>query len=218
VQRRLGVIHTRIMASLSCNILVYFSILGTILIAMVIALWQLSQTFEPLSEIHKRRLESYKLAEELRRSSDELTGMVCTYAVMGDERYSLPCTLLLLDIDLFKSINDQQGHLIGDQVLIAVAESPNNSIRSTDVAGLWGGEAFLVICPETDVEKGYVVAEKIRTCIMEHAYTRGVSITISGGIAPLMLGETTDTTLERADRALCSAKRNGRNQVCCDAP
>ena len=124
-------------------------------------------------------------------------------------------TLLMLDIDHFKRINDEHGHLCGDEVIRNVAALLRDSLREQDVPGRYGGEEFGVILPETDAEGGYVIAERIRTRIdraLLHA-AAGVRGTVSVGIAELGPGEAGYTDwIAHADRALYAAKAAGRNR------
>lgn len=123
-----------------------------------------------------------------------------------------PLSLLLLDIDHFKNVNDLHGHSIGDKVLIEIANILRSSIRSTDFVGRYGGEEFMVILPECDADGAMKVAEKIRLTIQEFDFEAGLKITISGGIRQFH-GESVDQMIEFADQNLYLAKKNGRNQI-----
>jgi two-component system cell cycle response regulator len=134
-----------------------------------------------------------------------------------------PLSLLVLDIDFFKSINDNYGHDAGDDVLREFATRVRKSIRGIDLACRLGGEEFVVVMPETDLAVAAVVAERIRRRIAGepfsiHKGTGSVDVTISIGIAGLSESDdSADTILKRADQALYRAKRDGRNRVVADA-
>jgi two-component system cell cycle response regulator len=133
-----------------------------------------------------------------------------------------PLTVLLLDIDYFKSINDGYGHDAGDDVLREFAIRIKKSIRGIDLACRYGGEEFVVVMPETDMAVATVVAERLRRRIASEPFplaegARKVEVTISIGIATLRRGESAAAVLKRADQALYRAKRDGRNRVVPDA-
>jgi two-component system, cell cycle response regulator len=134
-----------------------------------------------------------------------------------------PLSLLILDIDYFKSINDTHGHDAGDDVLREFATRVRKSIRGIDLACRLGGEEFVVVMPETDLAVAAVVAERIRRKIAGepfsiHKGTGSVDVTISIGIAGLTEADDgADTIIKRADQALYRAKRDGRNRVVADA-
>jgi two-component system cell cycle response regulator len=133
-----------------------------------------------------------------------------------------PLTVLVLDIDYFKSINDNHGHDAGDDVLREFALRIRKSIRGIDLACRFGGEEFVVVMPETDLAVATMVAERLRRRIATEPFTiqqgaRALEVTISIGIAALGAGDTAAAVLKRADQALYRAKRDGRNRVVPDA-
>ncbi len=133
-----------------------------------------------------------------------------------------PLTVLVLDIDYFKSINDSWGHDAGDDVLREFALRIKKSIRGIDLACRYGGEEFVVVMPETDMAVATVVAERLRRRIATEPFpiqqgARMIEVTISVGIAALGKGDTAAGVLKRADQALYRAKRDGRNRVVPDA-
>jgi two-component system, cell cycle response regulator len=160
-------------------------------------------------------------------STDPLTGLlnrrrgweILEYEASRSIRNAGKTTILLFDIDHFKSINDSFGHDKGDTILINVAEKLTRTLRKQDSCIRWGGEEFLVIMPETGLDGGYVAAEKIRED-MEHAdWDLGnQSLTISIGVASQSPGEDWNTTIQRADRALYEAKSSGRNRTVVSHP
>ena len=133
-----------------------------------------------------------------------------------------PLTVLVLDIDYFKSINDSHGHDAGDDVLREFAIRIRKSIRGIDLACRYGGEEFVVVMPETDLAVATMVAERLRRRIASEAFpiqqgARSVEVTISIGIAALGRGDNAASVIKRADQALYRAKRDGRNRVVPDA-
>jgi len=131
------------------------------------------------------------------------------------QRYGTPLSMLVCDIDFFKRINDTYGHKVGDRALMAIAKSMAHHIRETDYLARVGGEEFVVLLPETSLKQAGVVAEKLRrgveSCVFVYEGKR-VPITISGGIAEFAAGDEMDDAYIRADKALYSAKEQGRNR------
>lgn len=128
-------------------------------------------------------------------------------------RYGTQFCILLLDIDLFKSVNDTYGHQTGDEVLVGIARTLQDGIREVDVAGRWGGEEFLIICRETALEGALVLAEKLRVAVHARAYDKVGHMSASFGVAMFRPGEVLTETIARADAALYRAKQGGRNRV-----
>jgi two-component system cell cycle response regulator len=133
-----------------------------------------------------------------------------------------PLTVLVLDIDYFKSINDTHGHDAGDDVLREFALRIRKSIRGIDLACRYGGEEFVVVMPETDLAVATMVAERLRRRIASEPFpiqqgARSIEVTISIGIAGLGGADNAASVLKRADQALYRAKRDGRNRVVPDA-
>lgn len=121
--------------------------------------------------------------------------------------------ILLLDVDFFKSINDEYGHDMGDEILIKISRSIEGSIRDGDLAGRWGGEEFICVLPNADEELAWIVAERVRRHI-ESSITTPRQVTISAGAAIMEPGEKMRDLVKRADVALYDAKKQGRNRVC----
>ena len=131
------------------------------------------------------------------------------------QRYNSPLSILVCDIDLFKRINDTYGHKAGDRALVAIAKSMDLHIRETDYLARVGGEEFVVLLPETNLQQAEIVAEKLRKGVEACAFVyegKPVPITISGGIAEFAAGDKIDDVYIRADRALYKAKEQGRNR------
>lgn len=133
------------------------------------------------------------------------------------ERHDRPLSLVLFDIDCFKDVNDTHGHLCGDMVLKQVAASVREHVRSEQVFARLGGDEFAVLCPETGIDGGLALAEKLRSRLGELSFSREgtvFSVTCSFGIAERDAQMPTDQSLfEAADRALYVAKGGGRNRV-----
>ena len=127
-------------------------------------------------------------------------------------KYSRALSLLLLDVDHFKKINDTFGHLTGDKVLQVLALLLKESTQEDDVVARYGGEEFAVILPASDQQRALKTAERIRY-LAETSYSATPSFTVSIGVVTMSPGDTMTSLQSKADRALYSSKRNGRNQV-----
>jgi diguanylate cyclase len=134
-----------------------------------------------------------------------------------------PLSLLMFDIDHFKSFNDSYGHLTGDQVLRLVGMSLRQTIKGQDITARYGGEEFAVVLPNTALRQALTVADHIRRAVMAKELKKKSTgeilgrVTISVGVSMLKPGDDTDSLIERADACLYAAKRNGRNRVVCEA-
>ncbi|MBF0177702.1 MAG: diguanylate cyclase [Magnetococcales bacterium] len=153
--------------------------------------------------------------------TDRLTGINNRYkldAVLSErlslfQRYATPFSVVLFDVDKFKSINDTHGHTVGDDVLCTLAGLVKTHVRDTDFFGRWGGEEFLLICSEALLEGGKDIAEKMRGLLERHRFNVVERVTASFGVSQCQVGDNATTLLARADQALYSAKHNGRNRV-----
>ena len=132
-------------------------------------------------------------------------------------RYQRPLTLIILDVDHFKNINDRYGHAIGDLVLKNIANACKTLLRSADIFGRYGGEEFVAVCPETDMKGTAILAERLRTLVQEMTIPEVLNlsnVTISLGVAMMSPSDTDiGQTISRADKALYQAKQQGRNKV-----
>ena len=173
-----------------------------------------------------RALQDLTARLETQASVDPLTGAYNRrqFDVLADlelkrtRRHGGNVSLLVLDIDFFKKINDEWGHPEGDKVLHAVVQVIRGRLRSTDILARFGGEEFIVLMPHTDLEQAQIVAETLRQCIAEAHTQPGLAqprpVTASFGVATLRPDETRLSDLiRRADIALYEAKRKGRNRV-----
>ena len=167
--------------------------------------------------------EAYKRIEEL-AELDELTGSLnrrCIMRVLDEEiasahRTKTPCSVALIDLDWFKRINDAYGHPTGDEVLRTFAITMFANIRTIDKFGRYGGEEFLLVLPDTPDESAARILDRLRAIIADldwSAFSPGMRVTISAGVATLKPDETPDAILARADSALYAAKARGRNRI-----
>lgn len=169
---------------------------------------------------HKLR-ESEKMHKKL-SETDALTGLnnrmkldsVLKMEIARLSRTDSVCSIMLLDIDYFKMINDTYGHLIGDEVLIDVAKIIKDNTRKIDTAGRWGGEEFMVVMPFTGIDGAVKLAEKLRVKISEHNFYGVGHLTASFGVAESKGNINELELVLHADSAMYSAKEGGRNLVC----
>jgi len=156
--------------------------------------------------------------------NDELTGMWnrrflvrrLSALMRSAERHGHALSIVLLDVDRFKSINDRRGHAAGDAVLVELAVRVRRAIREEDVAGRWGGEELLVILPDEGAEGARTAADRMRAHVAATPVETGagpVEVTVSAGVATRGPGDDIDALLRRADEALYAAKQAGRNAV-----
>ncbi|WP_197475542.1 GGDEF domain-containing protein, partial [Oleiphilus sp. HI0043] len=131
-------------------------------------------------------------------------------------RHNTPLSVLMLDIDHFKHVNDTYGHLAGDSVLRDLAATIKKCARGSDLCFRYGGEEFVLILDDTDANQALKIADRIRQSVEQHTYLykgKIIPVTISAGTSTFIQSETLDSLKERADKALYSAKLNGRNQA-----
>lgn len=150
-----------------------------------------------------------------RRRLDEVLQVELAAVARGRE-----LSVILLDADHFKSVNDRFGHDIGDDVLRALARMLQQGARLTDVIGRWGGEEFIVVCPDTRAAEAVVRAERLAQALRSTTLPMAGTVTASFGVAQAVPGETARQLVDRADRALYQAKEAGRDRVvrAVDAP
>jgi diguanylate cyclase (GGDEF)-like protein len=133
------------------------------------------------------------------------------------QRYHRPLSMLMLDIDHFKSVNDRYGHVVGDETIVSVAAACQQGKRNSDIAGRLGGEEFAILLPETDATQALVVAERIRESVAANflgVHKVRFNVTISAGIAAASVSMSgISALLQAADQALYQAKESGRNRV-----
>lgn len=129
------------------------------------------------------------------------------------QRFGQPLSLIIIDIDNFKVVNDTYGHDIGDEVLNHLVTVIQENIRQIDIFARWGGEEFLILSPGTDFENIQLLAEKLRLAVEQTEFPKVTSITISQGVATFEKEDRFDDLFKRADQGLYWAKKHGRNQV-----
>jgi diguanylate cyclase (GGDEF)-like protein len=161
-----------------------------------------------------------QVAQEL-ALSDALTGVGNRRALQehvraglsAAERGSAPTSIILMDIDHFKPINDNHGHSSGDQVLVQMAQLLTDQLRGSDRLGRWGGEEFMVVALATHMHAALELAERIRKAVAAFEFAHGDPVTLSLGVTQTLPGDTVDSLVHRADKALYLAKNGGRNRV-----
>jgi diguanylate cyclase (GGDEF)-like protein len=158
-------------------------------------------SLDPLTGLFNRRHLAV-LADELRHAVDE----------------GVPCALAMFDVDHFKDINDTYGHSFGDQVLVAIAGHVRRSARKGDMPCRWGGDEFLLLLTDMDIEQAHLIAERIRSAVATDKLGHGgnaLPITVSAGVADVDITEVAEleSLIAAADRALYAAKKAGRNRI-----
>jgi diguanylate cyclase (GGDEF)-like protein len=137
-------------------------------------------------------------------------------AIDRSDRYGEPLTLILCDIDHFKTINDHLGHPVGDQVLIEFCRRIREQLRTSDGFGRWGGEEFLILLPQSEPDAALALAEKLRQLIAATPFSLAGTVTASFGVAQRRKGESLTDWLQRLDGRLYASKEAGRNCVAGD--
>jgi len=137
---------------------------------------------------------------------------ILRYEFDQSRRYNKQLSVVLIDIDHFKDVNDNYGHLVGDEVLIAIAKQLKGLVRSTDTLGRWGGEEFMVVCPSTDIASAATMAEKARLSLSQYHFDIVGSVTASFGVSTLSADDDIISFLARTDKALYQAK-HVRNKI-----
>lgn len=198
----------------------------------IIAMWAIAAVFAlilNLKRSHRRLIDAQNKANELKQLNkllsveshalkqqverDPLTGALNRIGL--EQVLSQPLdnvSMIFLDIDHFKSLNDKYGHGVGDEVLREFTKIISEHCRTSDYLARWGGEEFLLICPNCKLIEAHDIAEDLRVVISSHTFTYDIQITASFGVAHRE-NETTAELIERADLALYAAKAQGRNKV-----
>jgi len=153
---------------------------------------------DPLTGIYNRR----KIDEELKKYKNQM------------DRYDTECSIIITDLDKFKEVNDKYGHTIGDKILQEFSKVLKQNIRTTDIVARWGGEEFMIIAPNLNINAAYNLAEKLRKKIESHIFYNNLKITSSFGISLLKKEKDILESINEADNALYSSKKQGRNMVC----
>lgn len=193
------------------------------LLARVYVAMRLKRERDTLRKRAEDAVRRADVAQE-RAMTDALTGLLNRYGLQHiltremseTRRYNRPLSSLMIDLDHFKAINDLHGHVAGDTALQQVATVLTEHVRGSDVVFRYGGEEFLVLLPQTDLEGAISLAEKIRHAAQVRSFGDGehvFSLTLSAGAASLWDNESGNDMIARADMALYQAKEQGRNRV-----
>lgn len=156
--------------------------------------------------------------------TDTLTGLynrrgffeLAEHEILRAQRFNRPLAMILLDIDLFKQINDTHGHLMGDKILAGVSANCKAELRQVDIIARYGGDEFIVLLPETSMKEAISAAERLRTRVEGLSFANNnqlVRVTLCAGVAELQSGDTLKALIERTDQSLYRAKQGGRNRV-----
>ena len=201
--------------------LFHFSLAGVVLLGIALQSVRLARL---RLHLDRQNIALSSALEQIGRlvTRDDLTGLLNRRhmsELLVDEkarhdRSGLPTSVALVDIDLFKRINDQFGHAAGDAVLKGFAQTASASLRTSDRLARWGGEEFLLLLPETDAAAALLCIERIRSHLAAVAFVPeqpDLQVTFSAGLSVLRADETVDAMIERADQAMYAAKRGGRN-------
>lgn len=176
-----------------------------------------------IAHLTRRLREGDKRLTEL-AATDDLTGLLTRRfleshlrgLVAAATRHGKPLSAVMIDIDHFKDVNDKHGHAVGDFVLRTVVERMESRLRTEDLLGRWGGEEFMLVVPDVDLEGALAAAEGVREAIEKTEISvdgEHIPVTISAGVATWARGDSQEALLDRADAALYDAKAAGRNQV-----
>jgi diguanylate cyclase (GGDEF)-like protein len=175
---------------------------------------------EMVAELRQNHAKLEQLA-----TTDNLTKLANRKLIMDSlvkqfeyfQRYGKEFSIMMIDIDHFKKINDTYGHLAGDAVLLQISRIFVETLRNVDTAGRYGGEEFLIVLAETEGGQAQQTAERIRKAVLQHKFVfenRSMRISVSIGVTGIQPGDANeDTLINRADQAMYQAKKNGRNQV-----
>lgn len=162
----------------------------------------------------KKELEKISITDPLTKAFNRLyLDQNYTSEFQRAQRYKKELSIIIIDIDNFKSINDIYGHASGDKVLKDVTNILKKNIRIVDILGRWGGEEFLIICPETNSKNAQILAEHLRNLICSHSFYNMINVTCSFGITMYDVKDKKDDVFIRADKALYKAKNTGKNKV-----
>ncbi len=196
------------MLLMKCSIYLALAVLFTLVHSFILEKRQYKQFIEQ------------KIAED-RSSIDKLTGcmnrwrfddIIAEWIAIANYNLSV-FSIIVLDLDNFKIINDTYGHLVGDEVLSSFVSLINNEIREQDIFARWGGDEFILLLPLTESKQAAILAEHLREIVERHQFVNGLKITISFGVAQSSFFDNAYSLVQRADKLLYGAKKLGGNQV-----
>ncbi|MDE2000525.1 MAG: GGDEF domain-containing protein, partial [Burkholderiales bacterium] len=177
------------------------------------------------TSLKRHRAELQDALQTIRElaSRDELTGLynrrqavsVMEQWIRNADQHAAVCSLAMIDLDLFKQINDDHGHHVGDEALKAFTAEAQETLRGSELIARWGGEEFLVLLPRTDTEGARHAMARLRERLKFHqisAETPALRVCFSSGVTDLRAGDQLESVLQRADQALYQAKRQGRGR------
>lgn len=150
-----------------------------------------------LTGIYNRQTITEELSREINRS----------------ERYGSTFSIILVDVDSFKATNDEFGHIAGDRLLVEISDLMRRTVRASDAIGRWGGEEFMVVCPQTDASGAFQLAETLRRVIECREFSNVGYKTVSVGVAEYQADDDEVDIVGRADKGLYAAKNEGRNRI-----
>ena len=194
----------------------YWGIALAIVVVLILLIWwnRYLKTLNAKLKDSQRKLEMLSVTDSLTKVYNRLKmDEVFIQEIDTSNRYSSPLSVIMMDVDFFKKINDEHGHLVGDNVLIKIAQLTKSNLRRNDFLGRWGGEEFLIISPSTNIESAQLVAEKLRAALINTKFPPLERVTASFGVAEWQQGESQESLISRADEALYRAKESGRNKV-----
>lgn len=203
------------------NTIIFWQLLVGVLLLLTVVIYRYRQ-------VHHQNQNLQNLNNQLERISrhDHLTGLANRYAL--HERFNIEIeasaqskqgfSIIMLDVDYFKKINDQYGHDIGDEIIKEFARLLRSMVRENDLVGRWGGEEFLILCSQTTRNGAFQLAEQVRQQVQNYTFAIAQQITASFGISEYRHGETIGDTIKRADDALYLAKNKGRNLIVMAGP
>ncbi len=173
-------------------------------------------------ERHQQIIVDQNKALQRLATIDMLTGIynrqgfmtVMTQELAAGQRHDLILSLIMMDLDFFKEINDTYGHAVGDAVLTAIGQLLTAVRRTSDIVARWGGEEFVIVCPHTELEGAVKLAEKIQSHLASQDFFMGIRMTASFGVAQYQTQDTVEQLVNRADAALYLSKDQGRNLIC----
>jgi diguanylate cyclase (GGDEF)-like protein len=176
---------------------------------------------EKLVEERTHELEIARKELELLADTDGMTGIynrmkldqILLTEIQRANRYNSTFSVILFDLDNFNEVDEACGHQVGDQILTELARIIHQRVRNTDILGRWGGDQFMIISPEINLDDATLLAETIRITIASHDFGIQRSLTSSSGVTVWKPKDTYNALIDRVDKSLCIAKRNGKNQV-----